>query len=143
MRIHLVVILTLLLGACSESTQETNPLTALRGQWVVVNYWAKWCKPCIEEIPELNRLDADHDGISVVGVNFDGLTGEALANQEQELGVAFPTIGDPGAQLGTGRPSVLPTSVILNPRGEVHRTLVGPQTRDTLLEAMGTSDAGG
>src|SRR5690554_8199665 len=48
-----------------------------RGQWVLVNYWAEWCKPCLEEIPELNELDKAPD-IAVLGVNFDGVTGAPL-----------------------------------------------------------------
>jgi thiol-disulfide isomerase/thioredoxin len=136
MRILIAATLLALLGACSRAPQPAGSLEGLRDQWVVVNYWAKWCKPCIEEIPELNRLDAEHDDISVLGVNYDGLTGEDLATQERELGVQFPTIVDPAAQLGTPRPVVLPTSVLLAPGGEVHATLIGPQTRESLLAAI-------
>ncbi|MBN7798481.1 TlpA family protein disulfide reductase [Parahaliea mediterranea] len=127
-----------LLAACGEAPAPGNhpTLESLRGQWVVVNYWAKWCKPCIEEIPELNRLDREHDDIAVLGVNYDGLTGEALTAQVQELGVDFPTVADPAAQLGSPRPTVLPTSLILDPKGQLVDTLVGPQTADTLLAAI-------
>jgi len=127
-----------LLAACGDTPAPGNQptLESLKGQWVVVNYWAKWCKPCIEEIPELNRLDREHDDITVLGVNYDGLEGEALATQEQELGVGFPTVTDPAAQLGSPRPTVLPTSLILDPKGQLVDTLVGPQTADSLLATI-------
>jgi thiol-disulfide isomerase/thioredoxin len=103
---------------------------------VVINYWAKWCKPCIEEIPELNELDHLHDDITVLGVNYDGATGEDLATQLRDLNVAFPTLDeDPAELLGQPRPSVLPTTLIINPEGELVHSLVGPQTLESLLAA--------
>ena len=136
MRVLIYATLLALLGACSRTSPPANSLESLRGQWVVVNYWAKWCKPCIEEIPELNHLDAGYDDIAVLGVNYDGLAGEELAVQERDLGVQFPTIADPAAQLGIPRPVVLPTSVLIGPGGEVRATLIGPQTEESLLEAI-------
>ena len=55
------IALVLLLGACGDKpeTGGVPRLEDLRGQWVLVNYWAQWCKPCIEEIPELNQLDSE------------------------------------------------------------------------------------
>lgn len=133
-----------LLAACGQERPPTaaEQLAELQGQWVVVNYWAQWCKPCIEEIPELNALDADHDDIAVLGVNYDGATGEALASQIEALGVAFPTLpSDPAELLGQPRPSVLPTTFILDPQGTLTASLVGPQTEASLLAAIrGDSD---
>src|SRR5690554_7457367 len=63
-----------------------------RGQWVLVNYWAEWCKPCLEEIPELNELDKAPD-ISVLGVNFDGITGTALEQLGEDMGIEFLMLG--------------------------------------------------
>lgn len=133
----LLAVLVVLMSACSgESGPGPAGLAAHRGQWVVVNYWAKWCKPCIEEIPELNRLDAGHEQIQVLGVNYDGLTGDELDGQVQELGVEFPIIADPAAELGTPRPVVLPTTLILDPAGKLVGTLVGPQTGESILSVI-------
>jgi thiol-disulfide isomerase/thioredoxin len=137
---HVTTLLTaLLLVACGgepESMGEPS-LRELRGDFVVINYWAPWCKPCIEEIPELNELDARHDNVSVLGVNFDGATGQELAQQEERLGVAFPTLtADPSAELGIPRPVVLPTTIIVGPDGEVFDKLVGPQTLASLEQAI-------
>jgi len=136
-RLFCLGILLALLGCAERGEHSTDPrLEDLRGQWVVINYWARWCKPCIEEIPELNALDQKYSDVTVLGVNFDGATGADLAQQEQALGVAFPTLAeDPAAQLGVPRPVVLPTSLVVDPGGRVATTLLGPQTLETLEQA--------
>ena len=124
-------------GASKDSTSEPG-LDSFRGQWLVINYWAQWCKPCIKEIPELNTLDQQYPQVTVLGVNYDGATGEDLAAQLEKLGVEFATLAtDPASQLGTLRPVVLPTTLILDPAGQLSATLVGPQTLATLAQATG------
>ena len=123
---------------CTEQTEVATGarLEDLRGHWVAINYWARWCQPCVEEIPELNALDRKYDKVTVLGVNYDGATGVELEQQERALGVAFPTLPeDPAAQLGVSRPVVLPTTLIVNPEGQVVATLLGPQTLATLKQA--------
>ena len=144
----LYLILTLALGACGGST-DTDPvshdsaakqssLAQLRGQWVVINYWAQWCTPCIKEIPELNELDRQYANITVVGVNYDDASGQDLAQQVAKLGIKFAMLGpDPAAELGVPRPVVLPTTLILDPAGQLATTLVGPQTLESLAQATG------
>jgi thiol-disulfide isomerase/thioredoxin len=131
-----LTLLLLTLTACQPSAPESNAdlLQGLRGQWVVINYWAEWCKPCIKEIPELNALDSDYESVTVLGVNYDGATGDALQAQLDALQVQFATLGeDPAGLLGLDRPNVLPTTLIINPAGELLDTLVGPQTLESLL----------
>ncbi|MCB1844964.1 MAG: TlpA family protein disulfide reductase, partial [Halioglobus sp.] len=108
--------LALAVTACSPDNQAPHQgaLETLRGQWLVINYWAKWCTPCIKEIPELNALAAARPDIRVLGVNFDGATGDELAQQEEEFGVAFRTLdADPAEELGIERPRVLPTTLLV------------------------------
>lgn len=126
------ILLAVLLSGCPA--RDDDPL---RGspEWTFVNYWAEWCKPCIKEIPELNALNT-RDGFRVLGVNFDGATGDALAAQQDALGVAFPTLAeDPAARFALVRPQVLPTTLVLAPGGELHSVLIGPQTADSLIAA--------
>ena len=132
------VTLAPLLCACGAEPPASTAVTLENssGTWRVINYWAQWCKPCIKEIPELNELAREHPGITVLGVNYDGATGEQLAQQVAELGIAFTNLDtDPAAELGMERPRVLPTTVILTPTGELSATLVGPQTVASLLRA--------
>jgi thiol-disulfide isomerase/thioredoxin len=128
----ITLLLAILLGGCQA--QDDDPLSG-SADWTFVNYWAEWCKPCIKEIPELNALDS-RDGFRVLGVNFDGATGAALAAQQDALGVAFPTLAeDPAARFALARPQVLPTTLVLAPGGELHSVLIGPQTADSLIAA--------
>ena len=142
---HLATLTTLfLLIGCGQPNQpQGNTLPRLetenyQGRWLVINYLAQWCTPCIKEIPELNALDKTYPQIAVLGVNFDGATGEALQAQMDKFGVAFPVIlEDPAAQFGLNKPSVLPTTLILNPDGVLVHNLAGPQTLESLALVTG------
>ena len=117
------------LQSCAQPVDELPGA----GQWRVINYWAIWCAPCREEIPELNALD-DRTDLMVFAVNYDGQNGEALQSQAAEMGITFTLLEqDPGGALGVERPRVLPTTLLVNPKGAVTDTLVGPQTQESLL----------
>ena len=132
----LSLLLTQILSACGARDNNGLQLDELRGQWVLINYWAQWCKPCIKEIPELNALNRDYPQVTVLGVNYDGATGQELDAQLDKLGVDFTTLAqDPAAQLGVPRPAVLPTTLVLGPDGTLRQTLVGPQTLESLAHA--------
>jgi len=108
----------------------------LRGQWVFINYWAVWCKPCIEEIPQLNDVHATKLGY-VLGVNFDQPEQSVLQQQQRKLAIKFPVLqDDPMAILGYERPQVLPTTVLFDPEGRYRGVLLGPQTAASLKAAQ-------
>ena len=141
----LAVALSALLAGCADSAPSdalrladgtiTSP-SQWQGDWVLINYWADWCGPCREEVPELNHLNNSEDGFSVLGVNYDYLEGVELQASIDSLGIAFPTlIDDPQILLGYDEGTVLPRSVLISPEGVLHRILVGPQTAETLLAA--------
>jgi thiol-disulfide isomerase/thioredoxin len=109
----------------------------LRGQWVLVNYWAEWCKPCLEEIPELNELDKAPD-IAVLGVNFDGVRGEELERLGERMGIEFTMLAeDPGQKLGWQTPVALPATFIVNPEGDLLEARFGPQTEADIRALIG------
>lgn len=137
--ILLLASVSLIIAGCSktdysEHQGKSGQFSDHRGQWLIINYWATWCKPCIEEIPELNQFAKDHaDSVSFFGVDFDQSQGEALAASIEKLGIEFPVLtNDPAATLGFERPMVLPTTLVFNPEGELQHTLVGPQTEQSL-----------
>jgi len=126
--LRLACALAILAGCQTEPSELPHA-----GHWRVVNYWAIWCTPCRTEIPELNALHEETD-LRVLGVNFEGQTGESLAAQAAELGITFLLVeNDPGPSLGQPRPRVLPTTWLVSPDGVVTDTLVGPQTRESIL----------
>lgn len=141
----LALALSIVLTGCVDSA-PSNPLRLAdgtitspshwQGEWVLINYWADWCGPCREEVPELNHLNDSEYGFSVLGVNYDYLEGVELQASIDSLGIAFPTlIDDPQLLLGYDEATVLPMSVLISPEGTLHRILVGPQTAETLLAA--------
>ena len=108
----------------------------MQGRWLLVNYWAEWCAPCRREIPELNEIhhDSATSNVYVVGVNFDGIQGEALETLKGQMGIEFPQLReDPSPHWGQAAPTVLPTTYVINPQGELAKVLVGPQTVDALM----------
>ena len=131
--------LLLLLTACSDKglnvhQSESVDWQSLRGQWVYINYWALWCKPCREEMPELNALSKESNSV-VFGVNFDGVVGQTLTDQIDDLNVQFTVLEqDPAVHLGYQRPQVLPATMVFTPEGELQEILLGPQTKASLLQ---------
>lgn len=128
-----LVAVVLLMAACEKIELERADAPDIgwdkyRGQWVLVNYWAEWCKPCLEEIPELNALDRSPD-IAVLGVNFDGVEGEPLVNLGQKMGIEFTLLNrDPGQTLGWEVPVGLPATFVVDPEGELVEVRFGPQS---------------
>ncbi|MEM8594330.1 MAG: TlpA disulfide reductase family protein [Pseudomonadota bacterium] len=124
-------------GALNTINADTLSFKQLKNDWLVINYWAAWCGPCRDEIPELNDLAAQHTDIRVIGVNYDTLTHEALARDTNALNIQFPVlIQDPSTRFQFDRPSVLPATYIFSPQLNLIKVLNGPQTKDTILSVI-------
>lgn len=129
-----LMLLVFMLAGCQKTELDradgvTMNWDELRGQWVLVNYWAEWCKPCLEEIPELNELDKSRD-IKVLGVNFDGVEGSELNRLGERMGIDFTLLArDPGPDLGWEIPVALPATFIVKPDGTLVEVRFGPQTK--------------
>ena len=130
-----VLIAVLALSSCAPGEPPTEGVVdAPRwgDRWVVINYWAIWCAPCREEIPELNAL-ARRGQVDVYAINFDDVQGQALLDQAAELDIRFTMLAtDPGPALGIQRPTVLPTTLLLSPTGELAVRMLGPQTVESI-----------
>ncbi|MEX1237530.1 MAG: TlpA disulfide reductase family protein [Pseudomonadales bacterium] len=107
-------------------------------KWIIVNYWATWCGPCIKEIPELNELAHEQaDRIRVFGVNWDEPEGEKRLEQAKKMKIEFPVYReDPSGRLGIEKPNVLPTTYLFAPGLVLVEELIGPQTRESILEVV-------
>ncbi|HET8711712.1 MAG TPA: TlpA disulfide reductase family protein [Spongiibacteraceae bacterium] len=143
-KILIIVTCMGLLSACSKPDYHTadggsGRFADARGKWLLINYWAEWCKPCLKEMPELRRFQQQYaDKALLLTVNYDGAQGQALQQQIAKIGIKLPVLlEDPAARLGTSRPDVLPTTLIFDPQGKLHETLQGEQTLDTLAAAIG------
>lgn len=141
----LLILSSVMLTACSQepaaiklhfSDGQVRNLASYRGQHLLINYWAIWCKPCVEEIPELNALEKTK-GVAVLGYNFDREQGDALAQQVAKLGIEFELLAqDPAALFAQKPPQGLPASLLISPQGEFVRWLMGPQTQASVLRAL-------
>lgn len=96
-------------------------LSEFRGKWVVVNYWATWCPPCLEEIPDLVAFHERHQGKDavVLGINYEDIPQEQLRAFVDEYFISYPVLrnGDiqpPNERLAVGG---LPTTYIISPDG--------------------------
>lgn len=132
------------LGACSRSEAPIGSQTSLAapGQWLLVNYWAEWCRPCIEEIPELAAFAAANtERARVLLVNFDDVKEPELSAQATRLGIPIALLleHDPARELGLERPQVLPSTFVIAPDGTLRATLRGAQTAAKLTAAIGGS----
>lgn len=137
--------MVLVLSACGSSgwqDQHGNRITrdSLQGQRLVVNYWAQWCAPCREELPELNRLAEDFPQARVIGIDFDAATGDALLAATEQMGIEFSVLGhDFAADMGLAKPEVLPTTYVLDEQGNVLHKLQGPQHYDDLAPLLSST----
>lgn len=146
MRILFVSILLLcgLLAGCGKADYQTHDGNSgrfedLQGRWILINYWASWCEPCIKEIPELNEFSRVHgDKAAVFAVNFDGVQGEKLREQVEKLKFAIPVlVADPAVRFGYERPQALPSTFVIDPEGKLKEVLQGEQTVASLRAAIG------
>lgn len=108
---------------------------------VFINYWATWCGPCREEIPELNKFALQHkESVTVVAINFDGSSGDQLQQEIEEMGITFASTDlQTGEELQLTKPSVLPTTYVLQ-NGKLINTLLGPQTLQDLRAELPAAD---
>ena len=128
----------LLLFACQKNDIEvfngsnTN-LSKLEGNWIVINYWADWCAPCIKEIPELNEFAKENKDIFVFTFNFDQLDQEDLAPVAKKFNIEVPSlVTHPRDIWGIQTPPAVPATFFINPNGELSLSLFRPQTKDEL-----------
>lgn len=108
-------------------------LDALRGQVVVLNFWATWCGPCRAEMPEIEVYGRGRQGsVAIVGVNV-GESADIIAPYIQQVGITFPVLPGADQELANQyRITALPSSIMLDRAGVVRRRVVGPMTLDTL-----------
>jgi thiol-disulfide isomerase/thioredoxin len=105
----------------------------LNGNWIVVNYWADWCAPCIKEIPELNEFADENNDVVVYTFNFDQLEVDDLKPIAKKFNIKVPSLlTHPRDIWGISTPPAVPATFFINPNGEISLSLFRPQTKDEL-----------
>ena len=116
----------------------TYDLADRRGTWVVVNFWATWCAPCLKEMPELSALDAMNEHIEVVGLAYEDIEVDAMREFLADHPVVYPIAildtYDPPADFDT--PRGLPMTWLIAPDGRVAHKVLGPVTAREIEDAI-------
>lgn len=146
-RVTCLLLAGLLLAGCSQpatplSDSHGQPLETT-GKWLLINYWATWCKPCRAEIPALNSLHHElPEQVMVLGYNFDRLEDETLHAAASELGIEFALLSTASIQqLDLPGVAGIPVTFLVNPQGKYQHRLTGEQSRDSLLAALKANGA--
>jgi thiol-disulfide isomerase/thioredoxin len=110
---------------------KPRSLSEFRGKWVIVNYWATWCPPCLDEIPDLVEFHEKHkdkDAV-VLGINFEEADRENLLEFVDQHFMTYPVLSmDPVPVTPLGPVLGLPTTYIISPQGERIARQEGPIT---------------
>jgi thiol-disulfide isomerase/thioredoxin len=111
-------------------------LSSYQGKWVVVNYWATWCPPCIIEMPELQAFHDRHaatgDAI-VLGINTELIGKQQLLQFLDDYFITYPIfVSQPTQQSELGLIPGLPTTFLVTPQGKVAARQVGPVTQEMI-----------
>ncbi len=104
----------------TDLTGKQFKLSDYRGKWVVVNHWATWCPPCLEEIPELTLFHEGHkdkDAV-VIGINMEEIAAAKLSRFVDEHFMTFPVIPNGFDVQAIGSIQGLPTTFIIDPTGK-------------------------
>ncbi|MGB7341846.1 MAG: TlpA disulfide reductase family protein [Phototrophicaceae bacterium] len=123
-----------------EATTLANDsinLINLRGESLIINFWATWCAPCAIEMPELQTL-YEETGIGILGINI-GESPELIADWVTQYGLTFDIVLDPQQTIyAQYRLIGQPTTYILNPDGIITHIFYGSTTADALQRAIET-----
>jgi cytochrome c biogenesis protein CcmG/thiol:disulfide interchange protein DsbE len=115
-------------------------LASLRGKPAAINFWASWCDPCREEASGLERLARSlHGRARLVGVDWtDGLSG--ARSYVRQYHWTFPNLRDPDGVVGNSFGiQGLPMTFILDSQGTITDVLRGPQSLESLRQALSSA----
>ena len=115
-------------------------LSKQNGKWVIVNYWATWCSPCLKELPDISAYVTAHkDTVAAIGLAFED---SDKADIEKYLGahqISYPVaqidVMEPPKDFDT--PKGLPNTYVIAPDGHVAKAFTGPITAKDLDAVIG------
>jgi thiol-disulfide isomerase/thioredoxin len=114
-------------------------LNKFKGKWLVLNFWATWCEPCREEIPELNQFAKDNKGIKLIGIAIDDM--DAIEKFQKDTPIEYLSLVSnmDGVRLSQSLGNVkgvLPFTVVINSSGDTIKSFYGKVKINELNQAV-------
>jgi thiol-disulfide isomerase/thioredoxin len=121
-----------------DSKGGKHSLAQYKGKWVLVNFWATWCPPCRQEIPDLIALTKNNPKkLMVLGIAMDYQDPKKVLAFAESAGINYPIIlGDDKVVSQVGEVNGLPTTYLYNPQGKMVAYNVGALTREAVETYM-------
>ncbi len=110
-----------------------------RGKWVLVNFWATWCPPCLAEIPDLIALHDQHKDkdLAVIGIAMEYSNPGLVADFAKSKRISYPVVlGNDEIAAQIGPVKGLPTTYLFNPQGKIVAHNVGSVTKEAVENFM-------